>query len=157
MYHPYAPPGAYAPPAPSNGALPGAAIALYNANQVALATFLGTTLGGSILLALNERRLGRPQAAFLTIVIGVLATAAFCGIGFALPNNFPGAPLGLLSVIGLRVIANKRQSTLVDAHLQQGGKRGSNWAAVGIALGSLLVVFVPIVVIAMVVALASNQ
>ena len=167
VFQPYAPPGAlggrgqphgFAPPvAAAPGMLPGAAVALYSANQVALATFLGTPLGGSVIMAINERRLGRPQAAVLAVVLGALASAVLVGIGFLLPDGAPTAPLGLVTVVGLRLIAHKRQHAIVDAHTIAGGKRGSGWAAAGIGIASAIVVLVPVFVIAVIAVMASGS
>lgn len=145
----------YAPPAnpmdsrasDARGSLPGAAVALYSANQVALATFFGTVLGGSIVLALNERRLGRSQAALVAVALGVLGTVVTVGLAFILPDGAPSAPFGLVSILALRAIAARRQQALFDQHVGFGGKRASSWAAFGIGLASLVAVFVPIFVI----------
>ena len=151
-------PQGFAPPvAAPQGMLPGAAVPLYSANKVALATFLGTPLGGSVIMAINERRLGRSQAAVLIVLLGALASAALIGIGFLLPDGAPSAPLGLVTVVGLRLIAHKRQHAIVDAHTIAGGKTGSGWAAAGIGLASAVVVLVPVFVIALIVVLASDS
>jgi hypothetical protein len=140
---------------PTDGALPGPAVALYTPNQVALAAFLGTALGGAIVLALNERRLGRQQAALVSVLLGLLATAVIVGLAFLLPKNFPGAPLGLLPLIALRGIAAQRQRAFVDAHIAAGGKRASSWAAAGIGLLTVVVIFVPVFVVALIVGMMS--
>jgi hypothetical protein len=157
VFQPYAPPAAPpAPAVPATGALPGPAVALYSPNQVALAAFLGTALGGSIVLALNERRLGRGRAALVSVLLGVLATAVTVGLAFVMPKGVPGAPLGLLPLIVLRGIAQQRQRVFVDAHIAAGGKRASSWAAAGIGLASIAVVFVPVMVVAVIVAMATS-
>jgi len=148
-FQPYAPPATPADPRGSDarGSLPGAAVPLYSANQVALATFFGTVLGGSIVLALNERRLGRSQAALVAVALGVLGTLVVVGLAFVLPDGAPSAPFGLVSILALRAIAARRQQALFDQHVGFGGKRASSWAAFGLGLASLVVVFVPIFVI----------
>jgi hypothetical protein len=158
VFQPYAPPAAA--PAPfvstAEGTLPGPAVALYTPNQVALAAFLGTALGGSVVLAMNERRLGRRQAAVVSILLGLLATALTVGLAFVLPKNFPGAPMGLVPLLVLRGIAQKRQRAFVDAHIAAGGKRASTWAAAGIGLLSVVVVLVPVFVVAVIVGILSS-
>jgi hypothetical protein len=149
-FSPYAPPAFHAQP----GALPGAQVVLYSPTHVAIAAFFGTALGGAVVLAINERRLGRPQAATLAVILGVLASAALLGIGFLLPDNFPSAPLGLLPLIALRTIAQQRQGELVKAHAQAGGKMGSGWTAFGLGLACLAAVLVPCVVLAVIAGLA---
>jgi hypothetical protein len=159
VFQPYAPPAAAPAPfaPPTDGALPGPAVALYTPNQVALAAFLGTALGGTVVLALNERRLGRQRAAVVSVLLGVLATVVILGLAFVLPKNFPGAPLGLLPLLVLRGIAQKRQRAFVDAHIAAGGKRASSWAAAGIGLLSVTAAFVPVFVIAVIVGIFSSS
>jgi hypothetical protein len=147
-YLPPAAPGAFAPP--QQGTLPGAAIPLYTANQVALAAFLGTPLGGAVVIASNERRLGRPRAALLALGLGVLALAALAGIALLLPDGVPSVGLGWLPVLAIRAIAQKRQRALVDAHLAAGGRRASSWAAAGIGLACLVAAAVSVFAIAIV-------
>jgi hypothetical protein len=154
VFEPYAPPAAPVPfpPAPE-GALPGPAVALYSANQVALATFLGAPLGGAVVLALNERRLFRPRAAVIAIVLGVVASAALLGLAFLLPSGAPSGPIGLLPILVVRGIAQRRQRALVDAHVASGGKRASSWAAAGIGLACLAGILVCLFAIAVIVGL----
>ncbi len=138
---------------PNDGALPGPAIALYKPNQIGLATFVGTALGGGILIAINETRLGRRSAAWKAVLFSALATAALLGIAFAVPENFPTFPLAIGPLIVMRAIAVKRQQDLVNAHLAAGGKSGSSWAAAGIGLASLIGIMVPVFVVAVIWAL----
>lgn len=152
----YAPPQDSIAPGFSDATLPGANVALYKPTQVALAAFLGTPLGAGILLAINESRLGRKTAARNSILISALASAAFMGIGFALPANAPTLPLGLLALWAARAIATRRQGALVDAHVAAGGKCPSNWAAAGIGIASLVGVMIPVFVIAFAVTLAQG-
>src|SRR5262249_29178774 len=143
--------------APGGATLPGAAIALYSANQVALATFFGTLLGGGVLLAINERRLGRAPAALWSIVLGALGSLALLGIAFVLPDNFPSPPLGIGSIVAMRAVAQQRQQALVQAHVVAGGKRGSSWVAVGVGLASLAAILVPLFVGLLVLALVGKE
>jgi len=155
-FSPYAPPASAPFEGPPAGALPGAHVVLYTPNQVTLATFLGAPLGGSILLAINERRLGRPQSAVVAVIVGVVAAVALVGLAFALPNNVPGAPLGLAPIIAMRLWAQKRQQAAVQAHAAAGGKIGATWAAAGIGVASLTAVLVPVFVIAVLVAIVKG-
>jgi hypothetical protein len=105
---------------------------------------------------LNERRLGRPRAALIAVALGVLATAATLGLAFLLPDGAPSAPLGLLPLIVLRAIAQRRQRALVDAHIAAGGKPASSWAATGIGLACLVAVLVPVFVVAVIAGMLSS-
>jgi len=157
-FQPYAPPVHEAPRGDMAVAvLPERSIALYTPDHVGLATFLGTLLGGSIVYAINERRLGRPQAATHAIIVGVVGAVVMAGIGFALPSNFPSFPLGIVALFGSRAIARRRQGGLVQAHFAAGGKRASGWVAAGIGLACLVVVLVPIFAIAFLTAFLQSR
>ncbi len=155
MQEMYAPPRE---PVPTHGGatLPGAAVALFTANQVGLATFLGTALGGGILIAVNESRIGRKQAAWTVLILSTLASAAMLGIAFILPENFPAFPLSIAPVFVMRAIVQKRQQDLLNAHVGAGGKSASTWAAAGIGLASLVAVLVPVFAIAFIWALVQG-
>ncbi len=122
-------------------------MALYTSNHVAFATFLGTALGGAVLLALNESGMGRAGAAIKTLLAGLVATGFLLTLGLILPANIPTFPIAIGSVVVMSSIAKTRQADLVAQHFAAGGKRGSGWAAAGIGMLSLLVVLVPPVVI----------
>ena len=154
--NPYAPPqvqGVYNPSHPSHPSHPSQKsaarldVALYTSKHVALATFLGTPLGGAVLLALNESRMGRAGAAIKTLLAGLVATGFLLTLGLILPANIPTFPIAIGSVVVMSSIAKTRQADLVAQHFAAGGKRGSGWAAAGIGMLSLLVVLVPLVVI----------
>ncbi len=155
-FQPYAPPayGAQAPLPSPEGALPDKSIRLFTVRHMVLATFLGTALGGAIVYAINERRLGHPQAAVRAVIYGVLGAVATLGIAFAVPSNIPSAPLGLAALFGVHAIARKYQGRRISAHLAGGGGQASGWAAAGIGLLCLMVLMVPVFLIAVVVGLA---
>ena len=169
VFQPYAPPASYqgaapfpnpyaqvqAPPVVMPG-LPGAHVSLFNPNLVGLATFLGSALGGAVILAINDHRLGRRHAAVVTVILGALASAITVGIGFAMPEGIPSAPIGIVPILIMRVIAQKRQGALVSAHIAAGGKQGSGWAVAGIGLASLAAVLIPAFVIAVIVAVITE-
>ena len=148
MQNPYAAP--YAAPARI-------ASSLYTAGHVSLATFLGTPLGGSVVLALNEHRLGRQGGAIKALLFGVLGTVFLVALGFILPDGFPSFPFGLGSLLLMGWIARSRQGEAVRVHLASGGRAASGWGAAGIGLLSLLVVFVPLVAILVVVELVGAK
>ncbi len=136
---PYAPPpGPYLPAPPGFGAPPGPR--LHTANGVALATFLGAPLGGALVLADNERRLGRTGTAALTVVLGLVATALLIGVAFLLPAI--GSPIPIVSILVMRQLAIARLKTAPPA---PPGLPLSAWlsaAAGAVALGFLAVVVV---------------
>ena len=155
-FQPYAPPAheAQAPLEPAEGAVPDRSVRLFTVRHMVLATFLGTALGGAVVYAINERRLGHPQAAVRAVAYGVLAAMATLGIGFAIPSNIVSVPLGLAPLFGVNAVARKYQGRRIRAHLSGGGGQASGWAAAGIGLLCLMVLMVPFFAIAVAVGLA---
>ena len=131
--------------------------ALYTSKHVALATFLGTPLGGSVLMALNEHRLGRASAAIKTLLAGLVATGFLLTIGLVVPANIPTFPISIGSLVVMSSVAKSRQGALVTQHFAAGGKQGSGWAAAGIGILSLLVALVPLIGILTVAELATGR
>src|SRR5690349_2588639 len=78
---------ASAPTPPRPAPAPPPSYRLYDRYAVALATFLGTPAAGGVLLAMNYRRLGRPERALLSVVLAILATALLIAVGLVLPNK----------------------------------------------------------------------
>lgn len=148
-FNPYAAPqvqGVYDPSAHPSAESPARLdAALYTSKHVALATFLGTPLGGAVLMALNERRLGRANAAITTLLSGLVATGFLFTIGFALPESIPRFPISIAPIFVMAGIARSRQGALVAQHFAANGKQGSGWAAAGIGVLSLIAVLVPLV------------
>jgi hypothetical protein len=116
---------------------------LYDSGAVALASFLGGPVPGTILMALNYRRLGRPNHAVLAGLAGVSALVGAVLLGNLLPH---GTTTGL--GIGLSVATWRTAQTLqghdIDQHINRGGQLASRWAGTGI--GSLfLCVFLALI------------
>jgi hypothetical protein len=139
--NPYAPPTAVAE-VPQGGARLDAA--LYTYRHVALATFLGTTLGGAVVMALNEHRLGRTIAALNTLLAGVVGTGLLLTIGYVAPDDIPTYPISIAALVVMAALARWRQGAVVTRHYAAGGKHGSGWAAAGLGVVSLVVVLVPL-------------
>jgi hypothetical protein len=125
-------------PAPS-------AITLYNSRAVTVATFFGTPAAGSLLMALNYKRMGRKGPAAITLIIGFAVTAAAVGLGFIAPQAFTYS-LGLALLYATRVVAEKLQGPMVANHVSQGGKLGSRWTALGIGVAFFVVIFLSVLV-----------
>lgn len=158
--NPYAPPTApmaHEPPRVSGIALPGQLVPLYNANQIALATFCGTVLAGAILMTLNERRVGRASAGWALLGGGVLVSGLLFGLAFLLPDNVPSLPISLGPIFAMRFFAQKRQGLFVSEHIMLGGKKGSGWVAFGIGMACLIAIAAVVVFIAIVYALATGE
>ncbi|MGE0608965.1 MAG: hypothetical protein AB7O62_17855, partial [Pirellulales bacterium] len=81
--NPYASPGAAPEPFRSSHA------PLYAPPSVLLATFLGSLLGGAILMAINFQRLGRSTAGWVTLILGLGATVLLLAVVMMIPDDVP--------------------------------------------------------------------
>jgi hypothetical protein len=120
---------------------------LFSAPAVTLATFFGTPAAGSVLMALNYRRMGEKGQALVTLLIGFLVTGLAIGLGFIVHNTLT-TPLGIGLLLGTRVLAVKMQGEAVAQHVSRGGRLGSKWVAFGVGIAFLcaifLAVFIPV-------------
>jgi hypothetical protein len=158
--NPYAAPQAPMPHEPqrvSGLALPGQFVPLYSPNQVALATFCGTVVAGSILMTLNERRVGRASAGWAILGGGIVISALIFGLAFVLPDNIPSAPISIAPIVAMRFWAQKRQGMFVNEHYMMGGKRGSGWVAFGIGMACLVAIVAIALLVGIVYALATGE
>lgn len=128
-------------------------VGLFTPRHVALATFLGTPLGGAIVMAINELRRSKTHNAALAVLGGVAGTGLLFLLGFVLPDGVPSFPIGLLSLFAMGAIARSKQGPLVNRHLAAGGKQASGWLAAGIGILALIAAFVPLVAFLVVVEL----
>jgi len=119
---------------------------LYDARQVAAATFLGTPIAGSILIALNYRAMGSASAAWKTVGLGGVGTAALAWLAYALPKGLPGVLPLVLQTSGMYYAAGVLQGRAVAAHRQQNGRQGSWWAAYGVGLACFAVAVIALYV-----------
>lgn len=116
---------------------------LFSSQNVGLATFLGSLLAGSILLAINYRRLGDGRRALLAIAFGALATAFLIAFALLAPDSVPqpiytGVAIGL--AFAMRAVTDALQGEALAAHRTAGGRVGAGWAGAGIALATLAVI-----------------
>jgi hypothetical protein len=111
---------------------------LYSSGQIAAATFLGGTIAGGWLLALNYKRLGEPRRARAAIALGALAMAGVIAAAFVIPERAMSS-LGLVPVIAMYWIAKSLQGAAYQRHLARLGQLGSSWRAAGVALASLAI------------------
>src|ERR1039458_5994204 len=115
------------------------AYTLFNADSVGMATFLGTPIAGSILMAVNYRRLGKGSQAAASLAIGLLVTALAILGGSLLPQAVSaGIAVGLF--LAARAAAKGLQGMAVEQHVREGGKLGSKWMAAGLGLGLLAII-----------------
>ena len=111
---------------------------LFDATSVFIAAFLGSPVAGVALMALNYRRLGEGKKGVATFIIGVVATALACAIGYFLPSTGSIA-VGVAIAVATRGAAQYWQGAAVAQHEARGGELSSRWAATGIGLAFLAV------------------
>lgn len=120
-----------------------AARALHSPESIGMATFLGSPLAGAALLAINERRVGRPRDAWKALAVGVGVTAALLALSAALPASMPSGAFGGVSIglaIGARTFAKDwfRKAT-ESGHVGE-VRYITRWAAAGVGLVSVALV-----------------
>ena len=114
---------------------------LFDHRAVGVATFFGSPLAGSILMALNYRRIGIAGAAARILVAGIVLTGLLVALGRAVPSG-ASTILGPAVLAGVVYGAKALQGDFVEQHTRSGGRLVSRWAAFGIGLA----VLVPIVI-----------
>ena len=114
---------------------------LYGPTDVGIATFLGSPVAGSIIMAMNYKRLGKSSAAVGVIVFGVILTVTMIVIGGLIPAR--GASLGLCigALAGMIALTKQLQGPALEAHRAAGGRVGSSAMPWVIGLIFLLVIF----------------
>jgi len=122
---------------PLSPAVPAPSYSLFDYQGVGLATFFGTPLAGSILMALNYRRLGNARAAAKMIGGGIVITALSMILGHAVPSSM-AMPLAVGVMLAMVNGAKALQGPLVEEHARLGGKLVSRWAAFGIGVAVLV-------------------
>ena len=110
---------------------------LYSLAAIDLATFLGSLVAGSLLLAANFRNLGNHDSSRNAIVLGLTAFAAFAFAIFHLPpalEELPAGPFYLLQVAAAHMYGKWKQGEALDRHQDVMGSFHSKWRAAGIGL-----------------------
>jgi hypothetical protein len=112
---------------------------LYPPGAVSLATVLGSPLAGSILMAVNYRRMGQKASAWKTFAAGSVGTIALLFAGQFVPDGVArGALIGSLTV--MYQLAKQLQGQPIAQHRQRGGKIASYWKAAGIGLACMVLI-----------------
>lgn len=115
---------------------------LFSPGQILAASLLGSIVAGSLLFAINERRLGRARMAWLSVAISIAAVVALVFAADKLGGG--GHRLGWLGhVLGFPMwdLAKRGQGAEYKAHLAAGRKRGSTGVVALITLASVAVIF----------------
>jgi hypothetical protein len=106
---------------------------VYSPNQIALSTFLGSILAGSLLMAGNYRVFQKPTAVWVTISAGVVGTLALVGLSMVgREGQAFGVPL--LVTFLMRALARSLQGRDFGLVIARGGAKHSTWRATGIAV-----------------------
>ncbi len=119
----------------TDGSEPQPAHKLYSLGSIGLATFLGTSVAGAVLISRNYARLDKRRASRISILLGVLSVVPLLLVAFLIeyeaymPALFEGIQLGVIIMIAKRL-----QGEAFSAHEEKGGQFYSNWRAAGIAL-----------------------
>jgi hypothetical protein len=113
---------------------------LFSAGQVALATFLGAPIAGSLLLAQNYHALGKAGSARRPLLVGGVSTTLLFILAFFLPEKSPS--LALPACIGMYIYARQEQGAAIDDYLKAGGRKGSWKVAIIVALGCAAILLV---------------
>jgi hypothetical protein len=113
---------------------------LFDDTAVSIATFFGTPVVGTALMAVNYRRLGQKQNAILSIIAGVAGTVLSAFIAFKFAQGWV-IPLVLWGAT--RQAAKNLQGKAIHDHLYRGGALASSWKAFAWSL----TVFVPLAAI----------
>jgi len=109
---------------------------IYSDKQVSLATFLASPIAGGILMAHNERAIGRREMAWYYICITIAATVVLILLSiFVLPERKPGNYLiPLLLAAAMKYWSGRVQGNILTSGDFPDAKRASWWATIGISL-----------------------
>jgi hypothetical protein len=109
---------------------------------VAIASLLGSHFAGSIVMAINYRRMGQSAKAWCALLLGLVTAVGLLTVAVLLPDSLSTATRGVAIgiVVGMFYLAKQLQSRQYEEFLAAGGRKASAWAAAGIGLACLAVV-----------------
>jgi len=116
---------------------------LHPLRAVVWATVFGSLVAGGVVLAINFWRLGKPRAAWLTLVLATVITGVILFALYSSPS-LEQVPDWLFWVVQLNAaygIAFCLQNKSIKEHVKSGGQMASTFRSVGIGL----LCFVPVV------------
>ncbi len=119
-------------------------IGIYTPGQIAWATFLGSALGGGILIAINYKRLNKDDQIAKAIVLIVLGFVILL-IASAVWTGSPIIVCGSQAAI-MYYLAGNWQGKDIREHINIGGKIASSWGATGAGLvGTVAAIMVGVI------------
>ncbi len=107
---------------------------LFKLSGIGVATFFGTLMAGGLLMALNERALGRPERVWPTLALSFGASVVVMALAWMLPAQVPSIVFTVVQLIAITHVAKAHQGTQIDARIASGLPMCSNWRAFGISL-----------------------
>ncbi|OLF52135.1 hypothetical protein [Pseudomonas chlororaphis] len=127
-----------------------ASLHLYSINAVGLATFLGTSLAGSYMIASNLKALGRESEVKKAWYIGVGVFVLMMVLGAVLPESVPTVVFVLPPIFAMNTYARQLFGSVVIEHKLSKGPFFSLWRVAGISLLFMLAIVVALVPLVMV-------
>ncbi|QQP95290.1 hypothetical protein [Lysobacter enzymogenes] len=108
---------------------------LFRTGAIYIATFMGSTLAGGWVLAMNHEALGQPGLARKARWSGLVASLALMALSFLLPWQIPGVAYLVPQLLAVSQWLKKTpQGDAIAVRLAAGLPMRSNWAAAGIGL-----------------------
>jgi len=112
---------------------------LFSSRQVLVATFLGSPLASSILMAKNVYREDESDEAALCVLGGAILTIVSVVAAFLIAGDTGLAiPILQLAVMGFWYKATQQEQHA--EHVAAGGQSGSNWTVAGVSLLAVVLV-----------------
>lgn len=122
---------------------------LFSDRQIGVSAFLGTPLAGALMFAYNASKLGRTGLAYGAIAGCIAVTAALVMVGQLVPG--PISQLLLIGVaLGLKQLTVKTFANEMRARRESKQGWQSNWTALAVAIGAVILVVPPILALAFV-------
>ncbi|AZD38316.1 Permease of the major facilitator superfamily [Pseudomonas chlororaphis subsp. aurantiaca] len=132
------------PPAAST-----APLRLYSINAVGLATFLGTSLAGSYIIAANLKALGRESEVKKAWYVGIGLLVLMMVLSAVLPESVPAVVFVLPPLFAMNTYARQLFGPVVIEHKLSKGPFFSLWRVAGISLLFMLAFVVALIPLVM--------
>ncbi|MFK3647962.1 hypothetical protein ACI2IY_05925 [Lysobacter enzymogenes] len=113
---------------------------LFRTSAIYIATFMGSTLAGGWVLAMNHEALGQFDLARKARWSGLIAAVAIVALTLVLPERIPGMVFLIPQMVAASYwLKRTPQGEAIAARVAAGLPMRSNWAAAGIGLLCALV------------------
>ncbi|AZC33603.1 hypothetical protein PUP68_29635 [Pseudomonas chlororaphis] len=126
-----------------------APLRLYSINAVGLATFLGTSLAGSYMIAANLKALGRESEVKKAWYVGIGLLVLMMVLGGVLPESVPAMVFVLPPLFAMNAYARQLFGPVVIEHKLSKGPFFSLWRVAGISLLFMLAFVVALIPLVM--------